>query len=342
MSTTHQTTNLSSANFTAIFDVASNEYKTLTKQDLPQAQAFDKFCKGDDKLMAWLTPIVNILFTFSGTLGEGIGLPFSPAKTIFTGIGVLLDNFNSDGKGRYRELRSAREPFERIRFFLQRLQHYTSVPLTPEMTELLAKIMAQILSILALSTKTMKESRIKTLMKRLMGKTDMEDAFQRLDTLTKEENMMTAARTFEVTHDVNVNVKATQELTYHIDNKEGTRNVDDSVKVANRAIDEMQRNQSRERLRAWLAPPNPSINHNTAHGTQHDGTANWFFQSRTFDGWRTNGSLLWIRGNPGSGKSILCSAIIEEIKHIRESRLALVAYYYFDFKDAAKRDVGAC
>jgi hypothetical protein len=39
-----------------------------------QAQAFDKFRKGNDKLMAWLTPIVNILFTFSGTLGEGIGL----------------------------------------------------------------------------------------------------------------------------------------------------------------------------------------------------------------------------------------------------------------------------
>ena len=49
---------------------------------------------------------------------------------------------------------------ERIQFFLQRLNHYTSVPLTAEMTELLAKIMAQILSILALSTKTMKESRI--------------------------------------------------------------------------------------------------------------------------------------------------------------------------------------
>jgi hypothetical protein len=33
------------------------------------------------------------------------------------------------------------------------------------------------------------------------------------------------------------------------------------------------------------------------------------------------------------------SAIIEEIKHIRKSRSALDAYYYFDFKDAAKRDV---
>jgi hypothetical protein len=50
--------------------------------------------------------------------------------------------------------------FERIQFFLQRLHHHTSVPLTPEMTKLLAKIMAQILSILALSTKKMKERRI--------------------------------------------------------------------------------------------------------------------------------------------------------------------------------------
>ena len=97
MSTSNQTTDLSTANFTEIFDAASNEYKKLTKQDLEthpcaaafensnspdsvmnvfrkQAQAFDKFRKGDDKLMTWLTAIVTILFTFSGTLGEGIAL----------------------------------------------------------------------------------------------------------------------------------------------------------------------------------------------------------------------------------------------------------------------------
>jgi len=50
--------------------------------------------------------------------------------------------------------------FERIQLFLQRLNHYTAVTLTPDMTELLAKIMAQILSILALSTKTMNERQI--------------------------------------------------------------------------------------------------------------------------------------------------------------------------------------
>jgi len=50
--------------------------------------------------------------------------------------------------------------FERIQLFLQRLNRYAAVPLTPEMTILLGKIMAQVLSVLALSTKAMKERRI--------------------------------------------------------------------------------------------------------------------------------------------------------------------------------------
>jgi len=86
-------------NFTAIFEVASSEYKRTTgnsldthpfaaqldKCDSPQsfsnelrtqAQTLSAIRKGDDKLelMAWLDPIVHILFTFSTTLGEGIGI----------------------------------------------------------------------------------------------------------------------------------------------------------------------------------------------------------------------------------------------------------------------------
>jgi len=113
MSTSNQATDLPTANFTAIFDAASNEYKKLTKQDLQthpfaatfentsspdsvmnvfrkQAHTFDKFRKGDDKLMASLTPIVNIFFTFSGTLGEG-GLVVSIHYImIFQPCGYLL------------------------------------------------------------------------------------------------------------------------------------------------------------------------------------------------------------------------------------------------------------
>ena len=53
--------------------------------------------------------------------------------------------------------------FERIHFFVQRLKTYTGIPLTNELTELLGKVMAQILSILALSTKAMTGRRISEL-----------------------------------------------------------------------------------------------------------------------------------------------------------------------------------
>jgi len=87
----------STGNFTSIFNSAINEYKRLTKQDLlthpfaaefdacnspdlilvvfrKQAQAFDKFREGDEKLMEWLNPTVHALFTLSVNLAEGIGL----------------------------------------------------------------------------------------------------------------------------------------------------------------------------------------------------------------------------------------------------------------------------
>jgi hypothetical protein len=54
------------------------------------------------------------------------------------------------------------ELFERIQLFLQRLKNYTAVPvqLNPDLTEFFGRVMAQVLCILALSTKVMRERRI--------------------------------------------------------------------------------------------------------------------------------------------------------------------------------------
>src|SRR5579863_368112 len=95
--------------------------------------------------------------------------------------------------------------FERIHLFLQRLDRYTGIPLTDDLTELLGKIMAQLLSLLALLTKAMTDGRIsesnhslflspladydaEKLLKRLAGRKEVEDAILQLVTLTKEEN----------------------------------------------------------------------------------------------------------------------------------------------------------
>ncbi|KAH9978508.1 hypothetical protein BJV74DRAFT_982074, partial [Russula compacta] len=90
-------------------------------------------------------------------------------------------------------------------------------------------------------------------------------------------------------------------------------------------------------IQRWLSPPDPSTNHNTAWEAHLDGSAAWFTQGRIFNEWESTGTLLWIHGKPGCGKSILCSWIIEEFNGKCESGLAHLIYYYFDFKDTAKQ-----
>jgi hypothetical protein len=58
--------------------------------------------------------------------------------------------------------------FERIHFFLGRLDCYSSIQLKPSMAELLVKIMAEVLHILAISTKTMKEGRVSEPIRRII------------------------------------------------------------------------------------------------------------------------------------------------------------------------------
>ena len=97
-------------------------------------------------------------------------------------------------------------------------------PYENEWTTLLGKIMAQILIILALSTRAMKEGRIsqsihtpdasslidrasEKFAKRLIGRADVEDAFLSIDMLTKDETIMAVAKTLEVVFDIHGNIE---------------------------------------------------------------------------------------------------------------------------------------
>ena len=121
----------SRSNFVSIFNAALETYERKTKKDLAshpllpsfqscdspeailtalreQIPAFGQSQNGDDGLTKWVTPTVNVLYAFSATLGQGVGLvnikvisrevtdlmltlqAFPPANAIFAGIGVLL------------------------------------------------------------------------------------------------------------------------------------------------------------------------------------------------------------------------------------------------------------
>ena len=131
-------------------------------------------------------------------------------------------------------------------------------------------------------------------------------------------------------------------------------------------------NQLKQLLRSWLSPADPSTNHNIARKLQHEGTAVWFFQGSIFIEWKSTGSLLWVYGKrafmsplfalgafshsdfasgirekyhlvcyslPASCRNLFfaSSSVIQDVMAICEAGLAIMAYFYFDFKDLNKQ-----
>ncbi|KAH9046707.1 hypothetical protein EDB84DRAFT_632990 [Lactarius hengduanensis] len=337
----------SHSNFQSIFHASLNAYEKQTKKDLlshplavqlhncdsptailtvlqDQVREFEQSRSVDERLTKWLDPTVNVLYAFSATLGEGVGLVFSPAKVIFAGAGVLL----LAAKDVKESQDALVDVFERVENFFKRLETYTEVPPTAAMTDIIVKIMVEVLGILAISTKEIKQGRTKKYLKKLAGRTELEDALKRLDKLTQEEARMAAAQLLKIAH--SVENKVTQVID---DGKVATA----TLQQAASSIDSVKWTQMRQELRKWVSPPDPSTNHNIACDASHKQTADWFFEGNKIKEWKSTGSLLWIHGKPGAGKSILCSSIIQDAFVLSEAGLASVAYFYFDFRDTDKQ-----
>ncbi|KAI9434804.1 hypothetical protein H4582DRAFT_2100757, partial [Lactarius indigo] len=365
----------SSSNFKIIFEKAIKEYDKKAKHNLiahplatqlqpcdspaailtilqEQVDQFKQSRTADERLHKWLNPTINVLYAFSQTLGEGIGLAFSPAKAIFAGAGVLLLAA--------KEVEASQDVlidiFERIENFFRRLEIYTEVPPTPAMTDMMVKIMVEVLDILGTATKEMKQSRAKKFLKKVAGIRRLEDGLTKLDKMTNEEARMANAEVLKVTHDINEKVEEVRAGVKDVDEKvqvvdEKVQVVDEKVQTmidngkevklimqtTSHNVDDLKREKMLERLREWQSPSDPSTNHIIASDRQHDGTAEWFCKGNTFDEWKATGSLLWVHGKLGSGKSILCSAIINDIDALNKAGLASMAYFYFDFRDVAKQ-----
>ncbi|KAH9165684.1 hypothetical protein EDB89DRAFT_2133058 [Lactarius sanguifluus] len=356
-------TTSSSSNFQAIFCDSWKEYEQKTKKNLlahpltsrlqscnsptdilavlyDQVPGFDPSRRTEDRFTKWLGPTVNVLYAFAMTLNEGVGLVFSPAKVIFAGAGILL----LAAKDAVASREALIDMFEQIESFFKRLETYTEVPTTESMRDIIVKIMVEVLDILAISTKEIKQGRtIREIFRKLIGRTDIEDALKRLNKLTQEEARMAIAQVLKVTHHVDNGVKNISDIVGLIGTK--VNDVDDKVKVVievplllvAKAEVEATGTQLRQELRKWVSPPDPSTNHNIACEASHKQTAEWFFQGNKMNEWKSTGSLLWIHGKPGAGKSILCSSIIQDAIVLREAGLASVAYFYFDFRDTDKQ-----
>jgi hypothetical protein len=77
------------------------------------------------------------------------------------------------------------------------------------------------------------------------------------------------------------------------------------IDIDYRALSIISENQLRDKIHKFLAPPDPSINHNIACATHHKKTATWFFEGNMYKEWKSKGSLLWIHGKRASCPNFL-------------------------------------
>ncbi|RDW93506.1 uncharacterized protein DSM5745_00828 [Aspergillus mulundensis] len=117
-----------------------------------------------------------------------------------------------------------------------------------------------------------------------------------------------------------------------------------SIECISGHMQEVQTSFDEDRLHRWLCPPDPSTNFNAAIMSLAPGTGTWLLNSKAYKIWKGNRGLeatpvppIWLRGIPGSGKTVLSSSIIEDCAGLVSSPTTSLLYFFFDFTDAEKR-----
>ncbi|KAF8258451.1 hypothetical protein EI94DRAFT_1707997 [Lactarius quietus] len=246
-------TTASSTNFNVILEKALKAYKAKTKRDLTthplasqfgacnsptailsilqdQVHQFEQSRNADERLRRWLNPTINVLYAFSVILSQGVSLVFSPSQVIFAGAGVLL----LAAKDVEASQDLLIDIFERIENIFRRLEIYTDVTPTPAMTDMMVKIMIEVLDILATATKEMNQSRFKKFLKKVAGSTKLEDGLQKLDKMTNEEVKMANAEILRLSQNIDENVKGVDKKVQGVGNQ--VKDVDKNVQAVNKDV----------------------------------------------------------------------------------------------------------
>ena len=139
--------------------------------------------------------------------------------------------------------------------------------------------------------------------------------------------------------DTNEVVRQTENRVRRIEFSMETRGVQQKrEKESREELENRQKAESdKRRIMEWLSHPDPVEYHNVACRARNDAvrTGRWFFDGSSYHQFKeTPRSVLWLHGDPGRGKTVLCSSIIDDIKCLAaECQNIRLAYWYFSKTD---------
>ncbi|KAF9736590.1 hypothetical protein PMIN04_009655 [Paraphaeosphaeria minitans] len=111
-------------------------------------------------------------------------------------------------------------------------------------------------------------------------------------------------------------------------------------------LDSERRESTVQRILDWIAPPQFAQVLENSQDQREEGTAEWIFENQVYKDWiqsklaiskdvkwrRMPPWVLWVHGNPGSGKTILAASVVEEVFESSDSKLQSHQTCYFFFR----------
>ncbi|KAG0691812.1 hypothetical protein DFH29DRAFT_1010121 [Suillus ampliporus] len=123
------------------------------------------------------------------------------------------------------------------------------------------------------------------------------------------------------------------------------KEVEQSVKEVNRGVQELKQVSDTQRdariiaserkmFLEWMNPVPCTVKHDASRRRRNTETGRWIFQADEYVAWNTSDcGFLCLNGQPGSGKTILASAVIDEMQSGGQAGSQTLAYFYCDFRD---------
>ncbi|KAF8310326.1 hypothetical protein DL93DRAFT_2230412 [Clavulina sp. PMI_390] len=281
------------------------------------------FRKKGQSVRRALKPLLKGLKVIADPMGEIVSFVGVPAgKAIFVAVASLLKAI--DGVSQVYD--HLTEVLNQMGDIFSRLQILSVADaITPALRKLYVEALSQVLVILGFSIKYSNAARIdatwtsrlkvwftrgRDLISAATGNKEVEDAVAKLKNI---EN-----RIRETT--------ATEGLAY-------------AVKSDNK-MTIMQTKQDEESVKAWISAPDPNKNQEErvkqALAVPHHGQ--WLLDLPEFKEWlNTPNGFFWVSANAGVGKSVLFSWVVDYLKASQSSSSTALAFFYFDYRDAAKQ-----
>ncbi|KAI9799527.1 MAG: hypothetical protein M1826_005486 [Phylliscum demangeonii] len=267
---------------------------------------FSKFKSKRGKIFAVLKVALKPVQLLGKLAADGASTAFRPSSAIFGAVNYLIEV----AKGVSAHYDTIIKLFAAVKEFTCRLRVHQQQKIDPELQRIVTEILITLMSICAISTKSIKRGRFLKYTKAVLLGPDpaVQDALDRLKSLTENENDMVVAlisaqtgKTGKVVDNVDLNVVDTKATV-----KDMHEQISSSADKGPHLLT-LFKEQRRQIIR-WLKAPDPNTRHYAECKRHQRDTGLWLIDdNEAYRSWKLEpASFLWLHGGA-------------------------YAYFYFDF-----------